>query len=99
MKKNIASLEKHLHPDIEFKTPLGEKKGREEYLGALKGFLSAIQELTIREIFEKEKCAVVIYDVDFSDPIGKVPTTSLLHFHEGLIRKVELFYDGRPFTP
>lgn len=95
--KNLAGLEKYLHPDVQFTTPLGEMKGREAYLLAAKGFIAFFKTLTIRAKFGSEDQAMLAYDVEFPAPIGKFPSAVLLSFNEGLITKIELFYDGRPF--
>lgn len=40
----------------------------------------------------------MIYDVDIPGVAEKFPGASLLTFQEGLIIKIELFYDGSPFS-
>ena len=95
--KNVMGMGKHLHPDIHFLGPLAEIKGKEEFLEAAKGFTSFFKTLTIRAKFGSEDQAMLVYDLDFPAPIGKLPTAALLTFQEGLISKIELFCDGRPF--
>ena len=40
---------------------------------------------------------MLAYDVDFPAPIGNIPSAVLLNLEEGLISKIELFFDARPF--
>jgi ketosteroid isomerase-like protein len=95
--KNIKTIEKYVHPDIHFSAPLAKLQGKEAYLEALKGFMAFFKTLTIRSTFAEGDEAVVIYEVDFPAPVGKLPSAALLTFHEGLIIMVELFYDARSF--
>lgn len=95
--KNIEVMEKYVHPDIHFSAPLAKLQGKDAYLEALKGFASFFKTLTIRAIFGEGDEVVVIYDVDFPAPIGKVASVALMTFQEGLITRIELFYDARPF--
>lgn len=95
--KNIETMEKHVHPDIQFSAPLAKLQGKEAYLEALKGFTAFFKTLTLRATFGEGDQAVVVYDVDCPPPIGKLPSAALLTFQEGLIIRVELFYDARAF--
>jgi hypothetical protein len=38
------------------------------------------------------------YDFMFAGAIGKLRSAGLIDFKEGKIVKINLFYDGRPFT-
>ena len=95
--KNIEAMEKHVHHNVQFTAPLAKLQGKEAYLEALKGFTAFFKTLTIRATFGEGDQAVLIYDVDFPAPIGKVPSVALMTFQEGLIIRIELFYDARPF--
>lgn len=95
--KNIAALEQYLHPDIHFIGPIAELKGKGDYLEALQRFVTLFKTLTIRAKFGSGDQVMLAYDLDIPPPIGKFPTAVLLTFQEGLIAKIELFCDGRPF--
>ena len=95
--KNIEAMEKYVHPDIQFIAPLAKLQGKEAYLEAAKGFASFFKTLTIRATFGEGDQAVVVYDVECPTPIEKVPSVALMAFQEGLITRIELFYDARPF--
>jgi len=95
--KDITVMEKYLHPDVQFIAPLTKLKGKESYLEAVKGFVAFFKMLTIRAAFGSENQAMLAYDVDFPAPIGYSSAAVLLTFQAGLIVKIELFFDGRPF--
>ena len=95
--KNVGTMEKYVHPDIQFTAPLAKLQGKEAYLEALKGFATFFKTLTTRATFGEGDQAVVVYDVDCPAPVGKLPSVALLTFQEGLIIRVELFYDARSF--
>ncbi len=96
-KKDIASIEKHLHPKVQFIGPLAKMMGKEAVLESIKKFASFFKTLTIRAKFGYEDQAMVVYDLDFPEPIGNLSSAALMTFHEGLIIKIELFFDARPF--
>jgi hypothetical protein len=93
--KNIEKVEKCLHPNVKFTTPLGKIEGKEQLLEAARGFTSFFKTLTIRTKFGSGDQAVIVYDLEA--PFGHLPTAALMTFKENLISKIELFYDARPF--
>jgi ketosteroid isomerase-like protein len=95
--KNIASMEKYLHPDVQFISPLSKTKGKEAVLEATKGFANFFKTLTIRSSFGSADQAMIVYDVDCPEPFGIIRTASLMTFKEGIIVQIELFFDARPF--
>ncbi|MBS0625337.1 MAG: nuclear transport factor 2 family protein [Verrucomicrobia bacterium] len=97
-KKNIDEAAKYVHEDVEFSAPLAKAKGKTLFLDAVRNFSSFFKNLTIREQCESQDKVMLAYDVEFPDPIGHVPSAVLLSFHDGLISRVELFYDARPFN-
>lgn len=95
--KRIDALEKHLHPDVQFIGPLAKSTGKEALLEATKKFATFFKTLTIRSKLGSENQAVIVYDLEFPPPIGSLSSVALMTFKEGLITKIELFYDARPF--
>lgn len=94
--KDISSIEKYLHPDVQFTGPLSSMEGKEAILEANKNFMSFFKTLKIRSAFGSEDQAVVIYDVE--SPVGCFPGASLMTFEEGQVIKIELIYDARPYV-
>lgn len=95
--KDVAGVGKYLHPDVQFASPLTALAGKEAVLEAITGFMAFFTTLTIRSVFGSDDQAMIAYDVEFPAPFGKVPTAALLKIQDGLITKVELIFDARPF--
>jgi hypothetical protein len=93
--KNIEAVKKYLHPDIQFTDPQEKVMGREAVLKAAQGFTGIFKTLTIRAQFGSENQAMIVYDVEIPGLPKKLQAASLLSFQEGLISKIELFYDSK----
>ena len=96
--KNIVALESFLDTNVIFVAPLATRIGKDEVVGAIKNFMAFFITLTIRAQFGSQDQALIVYTLDFPAPIGKVETVALLNIKDGLVTKIELFYDARPFT-
>lgn len=96
-KKDFSTVEKFLHPQVQFKGPLSEMSGKEAVLENIKKFGSLFESLKIQDYFGEDEKAVVIYHVFFPSPIGAQSSVALLNFKNDLITNIELFFDARPF--
>ena len=96
--KNVESMERYLHPDVQLITPLSTLQGKEAYLEAVKSFMAFFNALTIRSTFGEGDQAVVVYDLDCGGGIGKTSGVALMTFQEGLVIRNELFHDTSPFA-
>lgn len=95
--KRVEEIEKHLRPDVRFIGPLAKMNGKEAVLEATKKFTAFFQSLKIRGTFGSGDQIMVVYDLECPAPVGKLSTAVLMTFEEGLVAKIELFYDARPF--
>jgi hypothetical protein len=95
--KNVVGLEQYLHDDIEFIAPLAKTYGKEAYIENAKKFMGFFSSLAIRTVCDSNHEATVVYDLNFPESIGSVPTVALMNLNDGLITRIELFYDARPF--
>ena len=95
--KNIVDLEKYLDSNVLFVAPLATVTGKEAFVDTLKRFVTFFTTLMIRTVFGSHNQAMVVYTLDFPESIGKVETAAMLNIENGLITKIELFYDARPF--
>lgn len=91
--KDIESMEKMLHPDVVFIGPLATLQAKEAVVKAIKGFTAAFNTLNVRAKFHSKNQAMLAIDTEFKEPIGNLRTASLLTTEDGLIVKIELFYD------
>ncbi|MBX9786410.1 MAG: nuclear transport factor 2 family protein [Alphaproteobacteria bacterium] len=96
--KNIETMEKYLHPDVQLITPLSTLQGKEAYLEAVKSFMAFFKALSIRAIFGEGDQTVVVYDLDCPGGIGKTSAVALMTFQKGLIIRNELFHDTSPYA-
>ena len=95
--KNLAGVAGYLHSDVEFVSPMANLSGKEAVLEAAKRFVSLIKGIRVRAKFGSELQAILAYDADFGEPIGTCHTAVLMTFEDGLIARIELFFDARPF--
>ena len=96
--KDIASMGKYLDPDVEFIGPLARLVGKEAVLEATRKFSEFFKSIAVRAKFGTEDQAMIVYALDFPPPIGLFSSSALMTFQDGLIKKIELFYDARPFV-
>ena len=97
-KKDVKSVENYLHPDVQVISPLATVNGKTPVLESIKAFSDSLKSLTIRSKFESGDQAVIVYDIDLPAPIGLNRTASLFTINNGLITKIEHFYDSAPFA-
>lgn len=93
--KNMEKVKKYLHPDIQFSDPQETLIGRENVLEAARSFTNVFKSLAIRVKFGSEHQAMVVYEVEIPGLPQKLQAASLLSFQDGLIAKIELFYDSK----
>lgn len=95
--KNLEGIKKYLDDDVEFYGPLATLKGKKAIIEANSNFMKMFHSLKIRSKFSSGNQAMIVYDVDVPGIAKNFPGASLLTFRDGLIVKIELFYDGSPF--
>jgi hypothetical protein len=95
--KKVEAIKQYLDANVEFKGPLAALRGREAVIMATSNFIKSFKSLKIRAKFGTGSQAMIVYEVDIPDIAKDFPGASLLTFKEGLIMKIELFYDGSRF--
>lgn len=95
--KNVEGIKPFLHDEVEFYGPLSSHKGKKAVVEATSNFMKAFTILKIRTKFGAENQAMLIYDVDIPGIENNFPEASLLRFRDGLIDRIELFFDGSRF--
>jgi ketosteroid isomerase-like protein len=96
-RKDLTEMGRHLHPDIHLVTPMENLTGRQSVLDAAQRLLPAIKNIEVRAHFGHDNQAMLVYDMDFGEPLGVCRTAALITFKDGLIVRNELFFDARPF--
>lgn len=94
--KDLEAVKSLLHPDVQFVSPMAQLKGKEAVFTSVQRFLSVFTSLSVREVFGSQDQAMVVYDTEFPGPVGMFPAAALMTFKEGLVTRLELFFDARP---
>jgi SnoaL-like domain len=92
--KNAEGIKKYLHADVELHGPLGTAKGKEAVFETTSNFINVIKSLKIRAKFGAGDQVMIVHDSDIPGIVDSFPGAVLLNFHDGLIIRIELFYDG-----
>ncbi len=95
--KNVEGIKKHLHSDVELYGPMATLKGKEAVVQATSNYMKVFNSLIIRAKFGAGEQAMIVYDVDIPGIREDFPGAVLLTFLDGLIIKIELFYDSNAF--
>lgn len=95
--KDLASLEKYLHPDIILISPMDTLAGKDAVVIAAKEFMPYFKSFKIRAKCGSGDHVMMACDVEYPDPIGIVKTAVLMTFKDGLIFRNEIFFDARAF--
>lgn len=96
-KGDIKTLATYLHPQVLLISPLSKITGKDAVCVAAQDFSSFFHRLIIKESFENEECAVIVYDLECPLPVGLIRTAVLMTFKEGVIVQIELFFNPEPF--
>jgi hypothetical protein len=96
--KDFNRMTNYLHENVHFIGPLAEMHGREAVVSAAKNLSQILQAIHIRSRFVANNQIMLVYDFMFSTLALKLRAAVLMEFTGQFISKIELFYDGRPFT-
>lgn len=97
LRHDFAHMASFLHPQVVLISPLAEVHGKENVTLAASKLGQILEKIDIRASFSNDRQAMLAYDFFFPGAIGKLRASVLMDFTEGLISRIELFYDGRPF--
>ncbi len=95
--KDLAGISKYLHPEVHFIGPMAEVTGKEPVLASSKRMFPLMQNLKVRSVFASGDQVMAAYDFVCAEPVGNCRTAELMTFKDGLISRIELFFDARPF--
>jgi ketosteroid isomerase-like protein len=96
-KKELAKVEKLLAPDLKFTGPAMTRSTSQEFISALKRLGAIHVRNEVKRVFADGNDVCVIYDFVTDTPAGALPTIEWLHFEEGRIRSINLYYDRVPW--
>lgn len=95
--KDFDKMASYLHKNVHFIGPLAEMHGKDAVVTAAKNFGGILKDIQIRSKFSLDNQIMFAYDMEVPAPIGKFRAAVLMEFMDGLISKIELFYDASPF--
>ena len=97
VRKDLGAIGRHLHPEMEFVGPMARLRGSDAFVASTARILNVLERFEPRATFVAGSRAMLAYDFVCRPPIGNVPTAELAEFEGGRIRRIEIFYDARPF--
>jgi hypothetical protein len=96
--KDLMQIEKYVHAEMRFKSPMVECTGAARFLEAVEKLTSRMRSLRVRAKFSSENQAMFAYDIVFGPPIGVARAANLMTVEGEKIREMELVFDARPFA-
>jgi hypothetical protein len=96
-RKDLTTIAACLHPELHFLGPMLETQSKQAFLDSTARILPALVRFEPRATFVARDRAMFAYDFVARDPIGLCRTAELVMLRDGLIARIELFYDARPF--
>lgn len=96
-KKELDRLDDLLAPDLAFRGPSMTRSTARDFVGALARLGAIHVRNDVRRVFVDGDDVCVIYDFVTDTPAAALPMVEWLHFHEGRIRAIDLYYDRVPW--
>ena len=97
-KKNTQGIAQYLHSNVRFVSPMAILEGKNNVLSAAEKFMNIFESIEIRQKFENKNSAMIILDFICPSPIIKFSAATFITINDGLIYKMELFFDTKPFS-
>jgi hypothetical protein len=92
--ERVASF---VHPEIHFKNPSVELRGKEAFLEAARNLVEQIRGIEVRARFGAGEQIMLAYDMRLKGMEEPLSAAVLMGFKDGLIASIELFFDtGAP---
>ena len=97
-KKDDSAIANLLSHDVTFLSPVTQLSGKNEVLAWERRFLPSFNSLTIHTVCSNESQAMLAYEIQFPDMDEGARAAALLNISQGLITRIELFFDMSPFA-
>jgi ketosteroid isomerase-like protein len=95
--RDYAKLERVLNPDLQFRGPTMTRTSAQDFIGALKRLSAVHVRNDVKRVFVDGNEACVIYDFVTDTAAGALSTIEWLHFEDGRISAIDLYYDRLPW--
>lgn len=96
-KKELDRLDGLLAPDLAFRGPSMTRSTARDFVGALARLGAIHVRNDVRRVFVDGDDVCVIYDFVTDTPVGALPMIEWLHFRDGRIGSIDLYYDRVPW--
>ncbi len=96
--KDLDKATQCLHPDIDWKSPLGQRRGRDHVIESARGFAMMLEDLKIRQSLGSDTHAMLAMDFKMKDSDVWHSGAAYASFKDGLMHEFELLFDPRPFV-
>jgi ketosteroid isomerase-like protein len=96
-RKELGRLDAVLAPDLEFRGPSMTRRTARDFVAALERLGAIHVRNDVRRVFVDGDDVCVIYDFVTDTPAGALPTIEWLHFRDGRIGAIDLYYDRVPW--
>src|SRR5690348_15901645 len=95
--KNLKEVQKYWHPEVKLISPLSGEAQAGSIAGAVARFMDSFTSIAIRSKFHEGNQVMLVIDVEYPQPIGKLRSAVQITFKDSLIASIELFHDTKPF--
>jgi len=95
--QRFDKLEALLAPDLKCTGPSITRSSAGEFIAALKQLTAIHIRSDVQRVFSDGDDVCIIYDFVTDTPAGALPTIEWLHFEQGRIRAIRLYYDRLPW--
>lgn len=95
--KDFDKMASFYHKDVRFIGPREDLCGKDAVLAAAKGFAMVLRDIKIRSKCFSENQVMLAYDIFAGAATGAFRAAVLIDFTDGLIARIELFFDGSSF--
>jgi ketosteroid isomerase-like protein len=96
-KKESDKVAKLLAPDLKFVGPQMTRNTASDFIAALKRLGAIHVRNDVTRVFADGDDVCIIYDFVTDTPAGALPTIEWLHFDDGRIDAINLYYDRVPW--
>ncbi len=95
--KDLEKVQSYWHPEVKLISPMVGEAQAGTIASAMTRFMDSFTSIAIRSKFHEGNQIMLVIDVEYPLPIGKLRSAVQMTFKDSLIASIELFHDTRPF--
>lgn len=97
--KDFATARSLLHDDLEFRGPIDTFATADDFIAAIQGLSTIVEEVRLRKLFSEGDEACILYDLVTTTPAGTAPVAEWYRVRGDRIAAIQAYFDARPFAP